>query len=70
LWHLALPELLRLAKHKNQQPASELSPDAIAVQLIKRLDGIPIEAAKNALARAVELLDKTQIVSARTPLLN
>jgi hypothetical protein len=48
--------------------AAELSPEEIAVELIKRLDGIPIGDAKNALTRAIALLDTTQIVSATSPL--
>jgi len=38
----------------------------IAVELIKQLDGISIQDAKNALIRATELLETTQLVSAKT----
>ena len=41
----------------------------LACELVKVLDGVPIEAAQNALARANSLLLKTQLVNAKSPLL-
>ena len=43
--------------------------DELAIKLVKQLDGIPIDKARNALERATELLSRTQIVSAHSPLL-
>jgi len=50
--------------------ASKLNQDEIAAELVRRLDGISIEDAKNALIRAASLLDKTQFVSAKSRLLS
>ncbi len=41
----------------------------LACELVKVLDGVPIEAAQQALARAQTLLLRTQIVNANSPLL-
>ena len=41
----------------------------LACELVKVLDGVPIEAAQNALARANSLLLKTQLVNAKSALL-
>ena len=41
----------------------------LACELVKVLDGVAIEAAQNALARANSLLLKTQLVNAKSPLL-
>jgi hypothetical protein len=41
----------------------------LAVEVVKLLDGVPIDKAKNALEHAAVLLLSTQIVSANTPLL-
>jgi hypothetical protein len=47
-----------------KRKAINLNQDQIAAELIKQLDGISIENAKRALARAFFLLDSTQLVSA------
>jgi len=41
----------------------------LACELVKVLDGVPIEAAQQALAHAQTLLLRTQIVNANSPLL-
>jgi hypothetical protein len=41
----------------------------LAVELVKQLDGVPINKARNALQHAILLLSDTQIVSANSPLL-
>jgi hypothetical protein len=48
---------------------TEKSEIQLACELVKVLDGVPIEAAQNALARANSLLLKTQLVNAKSPLL-
>jgi hypothetical protein len=41
----------------------------IACELVRHLDGLSIEAAKNALLRATQILSSSQVVSAKSPLL-
>jgi hypothetical protein len=42
----------------------------IACELVKVLDGVPIDLAKRSLASAEFLLNTTQVVSAKSPLLD
>ena len=41
----------------------------IACEIVKLLDGLPIDLATNALNHAILLLSSTQVVSAKSPLL-
>jgi hypothetical protein len=41
----------------------------LAIDLVKQLDGVPINKARLALQHAIFLLSDTQVVSARSPLL-
>jgi len=41
----------------------------LACELVKVLDGVPIDLATNALNHAIILLSSTQVVSAKSPLL-
>jgi hypothetical protein len=41
----------------------------LAVELVKQLDGVPINKARHALEHAIVLLSESQIVSALSPLL-
>ena len=43
--------------------------EQLARELVRHLDGVPIDKAKNALEHAALLLLSTQIVSAKSPLL-
>ena len=45
------------------------SEEVIACELVRHLDGLSIEAAKNALLRATQILSSSQVVSAKSPLL-
>lgn len=45
------------------------APNELASEIVKRLDGVAITAARNALIEAIGLLSSTQVVSATSPLL-
>jgi hypothetical protein len=45
------------------------SEEEIACELVRHLDGLSIEQAKNALLRATSVLSSSQVVSANSPLL-
>ena len=49
--------------------AKRKSEEEIAYELVRRLDGLSIEEAKNALLRATSVLSSSQVVSAKSPLL-
>jgi hypothetical protein len=52
-----------------QAHRSGKSEEAIAREIIYHLDGLSIEAATNALRRAIGMLSSSQVVSAKSPLL-
>lgn len=54
---------------RRTKPIQQRSEKEIACELVGHLDGLSIEAAKNALLRAVQMLSSSQVVSAKSPLL-